>query len=115
MSMIQMTSFRRSMQAGSALAALSICLLAVPAAAQNAQAEAAAEPAIAAGEIVVTAQRREQKLNDVGIAVSVLSAKEIKALNIVNATDVVRPIPNLKFQCPGSSHGCSKNPGLLKQ
>ncbi|WP_226017371.1 TonB-dependent receptor [Novosphingobium sp. FKTRR1] len=59
--------------------------------------------AVAAGEIVVTAQRREQKVNDVGIAVSVLSSKDIKSLNITNATDVVRAVPNLKFNAYGSS------------
>ena len=103
MNMMRMSSMRTSIHTGTALAALSIGLLAAPVAAQEAQAETAAEPAIAAGEIVVTAQRREQRLNDVGIAVSVLSAKEIKALNIVNATDVVRAIPNLKFNAYGSS------------
>jgi len=54
-------------------------------------------------EIVVTAQRREQKVNDIGIAVSVLSAKDLKSLNITNATDIVRAIPNLKFNAYGSS------------
>lgn len=55
------------------------------------------------GDIVVTAQRREQKLNDVGIAVSVISAKDLRALNINNATDIVRAIPNLKYNAYGSS------------
>ena len=54
-------------------------------------------------DIVVTAQRREQKLNDVGIAVSVVSAKDLRALNINNATDIVRAIPNLKYNAYGSS------------
>ncbi|MBX9664166.1 TonB-dependent receptor [Novosphingobium sp.] len=104
MKMTDMSTIRRAMLAGTALAGISLGLLATPAAAQDAQAgaETAAAP-VEAGEIVVTAQRREQKLNDVGIAVSVLSAKEIKALNIVNATDVVRAIPNLKFNAYGSS------------
>ena len=104
MNMMDLSTIRRGIFAGSGLAALTMGLLAAaPAAAQEAQAETAAEPAVAAGEIVVTAQRREQKLNDVGIAVSVISAKEIKALNITNATDVVRAIPNLKFNAYGSS------------
>ena len=104
MNMTETTTIRRAMLAGTALAGISLGLLATPAAAQDAQAgaETAAAP-VEGGEIVVTAQRREQKLNDVGIAVSVLSAKEIKALNIVNATDVVRAIPNLKFNAYGSS------------
>ena len=70
MNMMRMSSMRTSIHTGTALAALSIGLLAAPVATQEAQAETAAEPAIAAGEIVVTAQRREQRLNDVGIAVA---------------------------------------------
>ncbi len=70
-----------------------------------APAEAAAAPQTdnGTGDIVVTAQRREQKLNDVGIAVSVISAKDLRALNINNATDIVRAIPNLKYNAYGSS------------
>ena len=55
------------------------------------------------GEITVTAQRREQKVNDVGIAITVLDSKELKSFNITNATDVVRAIPNLKFNAYSSS------------
>jgi len=104
MNMMDKSSMRRGIEGGTALAALAMGFL-VPAhvAAQGAQAQTAAEPAVASGEIVVTAQRREQKLNDVGIAVSVVGAKDIKALNITNATDVVRAIPNLKFNAYGSS------------
>ena len=102
MNMNDMSTIRRAMLAGTALAGMAAGLLATPATAQDAQAtETAAAPEVA--EIVVTAQRREQKANDVGIAVSVIGAKDIKALNIVNATDVVRAIPNLKFNAYGSS------------
>ena len=84
-----------------AATSVAICMLWTPVAMAQDAAESAVTPP--PGEIVVTAQRREQKLNDVGIAVSVLSGKEIKALNITNATDVVRAIPNLKFNAYGSS------------
>lgn len=57
----------------------------------------------APGDIVVTAQRREQRLNDVGIAVSVLGEKALQNYNITSATDIVRAIPNLKFNAYGSS------------
>jgi iron complex outermembrane receptor protein len=57
----------------------------------------------AAPDIVVTAQRREQKLKDVGIAITVLNAEQIKNLNINNATDIVRAIPNLRFNAYASS------------
>jgi iron complex outermembrane recepter protein len=54
-------------------------------------------------EVVVTAQRREQKLQDVGIAVAVVGKKELQELNVTNATDLVRAIPNLKYNAYASS------------
>ena len=90
-----------SMGSNCTLAALMMTLAPVTAQAQNADARKASDSA--STDIVVTAQRREQKLQDVGIAVTVLSRKEIAALNINNATDVVRAIPNLKFNAYSSS------------
>lgn len=53
--------------------------------------------------IIVTAQRREQKLQDVGIAVSVLDQQELRHRSINSATDVVAAIPNLKYNAYSSS------------
>lgn len=55
------------------------------------------------GDIVVTAQKREQKLQDVGIAVSVLSEKDLQNRSINSAIDVVSAIPNLKYNAYSSS------------
>lgn len=100
-------SFARARTAQSAhlrssVALLSLILAASP---QTSIAQLAPQKTAEAstGDIVVTAQRREQKLQDVGIAVTVLSKKELAALNISNATDIVRAIPNLKFNAYGSS------------
>ena len=54
-------------------------------------------------EIIVTAQKREQKLQDIGIAISVLSKDDLDNRNITNATDVVSAIPNLKYNAYSSS------------
>jgi len=54
-------------------------------------------------EVVVTAQRREQKLQDVGIAVTPLGEKALEDLNITNATDIVRAVPSLKMNAYSSS------------
>jgi iron complex outermembrane receptor protein len=48
-------------------------------------------------EIVVTAQKREQSFNDVGIAVSVFSADDISELRLFRAEDVAAQTPNLKI------------------
>jgi iron complex outermembrane receptor protein len=57
----------------------------------------AAAPAGALNEIVVTAQRREQKLRDVGISVSAIGTEDLSSYNIENASDLVRAVPSLKM------------------
>ena len=54
-------------------------------------------------EIVVTAQRREQNIQDVGIAVTPLGSETLKDLNITNATDIVRAVPSLKMNAYSSA------------
>jgi iron complex outermembrane receptor protein len=81
---------------GSAFAAIAIALL--PGSALAQAAETAAEP-----DIVVTAQKREQRLQDVGVSATVLSEATLTRLNVANATDVARAIPNLKYNAYSSS------------
>ncbi len=54
-------------------------------------------------EIVVTAQRREEKLQDVGIAVTALDGNALADLNITTATDITRAVPSLKMNAYSSS------------
>lgn len=54
-------------------------------------------------DIVVTAQRREQKLQDVGIAVSVMTADSLRDMNVQTATDLTRAVPELKMNAYSSS------------
>ena len=62
----------------------------------------ATDLATAAGldEIVVTAQRREQDLQDVGISVTAFSADQVQALGLANSTDVAQMTPNLNYTVP---------------
>jgi iron complex outermembrane recepter protein len=46
-------------------------------------------------QIVVTAQRREQNLQDVPVSVSAFSAKQLEARQVSQALDLVRMVPNL--------------------
>ncbi len=55
------------------------------------------------GEIVVTAQKREQNIQDVGIAVTPLGGDTLDDLNITTATDIVRAVPSLKMNAYSSS------------
>lgn len=49
-------------------------------------------------EIVVTAQKREQNLQDVGISVSAFSGDQLKDLGVGNTVDITQQIPGLQFQ-----------------
>ncbi len=66
------------------------------------QAQAATDPA-PFEEIVVTAQRREQNIQDVGISVTPLGEEALQNLNIKTATDIVRAVPSLKMNAYSSS------------
>lgn len=48
-------------------------------------------------EIVVTANKREQKLNDVGSAVSVVSGQALQNQQINSLADLAQTVPNLSF------------------
>jgi iron complex outermembrane receptor protein len=48
-------------------------------------------------EIVVTAQKRAQNLQDVGISVSAFSGEQMDALGIRNTTEIVQQIPSLQI------------------
>ncbi|MGB7738532.1 MAG: TonB-dependent receptor plug domain-containing protein, partial [Steroidobacteraceae bacterium] len=69
----------------------------LPALAQQAGASSGIE------EIVVTAQRREENLQDVGIAVTALGGEMLTDLNITTATDITRAVPSLKMNAYSSS------------
>ncbi|OYY90955.1 MAG: TonB-dependent receptor [Sphingomonas sp. 28-66-16] len=82
--------------------ALSISLGAAPAFAQSAASntpEATDDSAQSTvGEIIVTAQRRDQKIQDVPIAISAFSADELQARGVTSALDLGQFVPNLIAQ-----------------
>jgi iron complex outermembrane receptor protein len=55
-----------------------------------------------AGDVVVTAQKREQKLQDVPISVTVLDSRQLDVLQIRSGTDVARQTPNLRVSNLGN-------------
>lgn len=66
----------------------------VPSAAATAQADTSSG---GAGEIVVTAQKREQSLNDVGITIAVLGADALKDRQVVSLQDLATAIPSISY------------------
>lgn len=69
-------------------------LAASPALAQTAQAD---EGSFAADEIIVTAQRQAQSLQEVPIAVSAFSGEALEKQQIKNASDLQLTLPNVTF------------------
>jgi iron complex outermembrane recepter protein len=51
-------------------------------------------------EVVVTAQKREQNVQDIGISVTAFSGEQLKDLGIVSSTDLVSQTPGLTYVTP---------------
>lgn len=86
------TISRRQGLSGILHAALAIALVGLPALSYSQALE----------EIIVTAQKREQNLQDVGIAVTAFSGDQIRELGFTNTTDVVSMTPGLNYTVPNA-------------
>lgn len=75
------------------LVALGVAMGAAPALAQD-QGESEIQP----GEIVVTAQKREERLQDVPLAVTAVSAETLSLRQINDTNSLVLAVPSLSFQ-----------------
>ncbi len=64
---------------------------------------AAAEESAVLEEIVVTAQRRAQNIQDVPIAITAFTGEELEKSNITGATDYLARTPNVSFTEDGQS------------
>lgn len=56
-------------------------------------------------EIVVTAQKREQSLQDVGIAISAFDGETMEAMGVVNSNEIAAKTPNLNIMSPAGEGG----------
>src|SRR3982751_2300562 len=68
--------------------------------------QAAAEPTpLGPQEIVVTAQKRSENLQNVPISIQALSTEKLEQLNVSNFTDFTKQLPSVSFQTsqPGST------------
>jgi len=72
-------------------------------------APSAASPAAETGEtakleeIIVTAQRREQNLQDVGTSVTAFDANSVERLGLKDVTDIVGQVPGMQFNQYGAT------------
>ena len=78
----------------------SVALVPGSALAQSAETPAAEDAASTAddGDIIVTAQKREQTLQSVPLSIQALSSKKLEQLNITNFNDFTALLPSVSFQ-----------------
>lgn len=57
------------------------------------------------GDIVVTAQRRKQRLQDVPVSISVLSGDAIQKMGATNITDIIAGTAGVQSQAPAGNSG----------
>jgi len=69
-----------------------------PPAAPSSSAQEANTPGTQLEDIVVTAQKREQRFNDVGVTVNVLTGSDIARAGIKSLVDVASQTPNLQMK-----------------
>jgi iron complex outermembrane recepter protein len=96
------TVFRAALAVTAALGALCV---GAPAFAQEAQSSSDEEAAV--GDIVVTAQFREQKLQDTPIAITAVDAALIEARSATNLADVTKAAPSVVLRPSSAAFGNS--------
>ena len=77
-------------------AGFSVLMLSNAARTQQSTTDARSEPVSELEEVIVTANKREQRLQDVGISVSALSDGALASERIENVADLARVIPGLQ-------------------
>lgn len=92
-----MKSFSTRMRVGSLALLGSTILAPMPALAQ-----AAADQAVVSSEIVVTAQRREERQVDVPITITTLGPKTLENAGVQQLGDIARVTPSLRFDSAGT-------------
>lgn len=82
-----------------------LAILAEPASAMAAEQESAvaSEPDVTGNEIVITAQRRAERLQDVPVSVEVVGAIELRTENLTSLVSLARQNPSIKVQGSGRS------------
>ncbi len=66
---------------------------------------AASDEQLSVGEVVVTAQRRSENIQDVPITVQAISGDQLQQLNVVNFNDLLKYTPNVTFSGNGPGTG----------
>lgn len=77
---------------------VSVCLLALGGILSSTSAIHAQQQDAALDEIVVTAQKRSENLQDVGLSITAFSSQQLENLGLNNTAEVTAQVPSLQFQ-----------------
>lgn len=88
-----------------AFAGVSLLALSMPAHAQDANAEQGEEAASDAGDIIVTARRRDESAQDVPLVVNAVTADTIAKLNFRDFRDIQATVPGLSLNSSANGIG----------
>jgi outer membrane receptor protein involved in Fe transport len=98
------TSFRR-LRLSLACSVAAACIIpAAPTLAEDAPTSAASAPADT-GDIIVTAQRRDQSIQSVPMTLQALSGKQLSQLNVNTFNDLIKYTPNVTLGSQGPGQG----------
>ncbi|MDB5368151.1 MAG: TonB-dependent receptor [Rhodospirillales bacterium] len=82
-----------ALRSGSSLLALLVCAMVADAAVAQAQ----SVPAPASEEVLVTARRREERLQDVPASVAVVTGATLESASVTNLSELAKLVPNFSF------------------
>src|SRR5690554_5544070 len=91
----------------SSMATIGLALCATPALAQDAEAPEAPAEEAAPNEIVVTAQFRQQNLQDTPLAITAVNAEMLEARSQTNISQVAAQAPSVTMKPQGTAYGPS--------
>ena len=74
---------------------------------QNIEAQESKMDSLLIEEIVITAQKKQENIQDVGIAITALTGKQMKALGISSSLDIVAHTPGLEATGAGGGVGAT--------
>jgi iron complex outermembrane receptor protein len=66
------------------------------------------------GEIIVTAQFREQALQDVPVAITAITADELQQRSVKSVLDIAESVPNMEMTSGGSGYGAQTNQAFIR-
>ena len=95
-----MWSFKLFKQAAFAVVSVSLLCSTAPLSAQSDSGSS-----VALEEIVVTARKREESLQDTPLAVSAFNARELEQRNIISVSEISQYVPNVQFDNVASESG----------